>query len=74
MTKFFVDRNVWSDIAKRIRAAKRTHAAIAYVAQGGPTLLPLKPGGKSERPLSMIMWPSEWPFVGCVRDRTNAQR
>jgi len=44
MTKFLVDRNLWTEVARRVRAARRTYAAMAYVGQDGPTLLPLKPG------------------------------
>ena len=34
----------------------------------------LKPGGNVLRPVSMIRWPAEWSFDGCVSDRTSAHR
>ena len=37
-------------------------------------LLGSKPAGRSERPVSMIWWPAEWSFDGCVSDRTSDQR
>ena len=33
-----------------------------------------KPGGRSDRPVSMMWWPAEWSFDGWVSDRTSDQR
>ena len=50
------------------RSRRSTASRSAAAASGS------KPGGRSDRPVSMMWWPAEWSFDACVSDRTSAQR
>jgi phosphatidylserine/phosphatidylglycerophosphate/cardiolipin synthase-like enzyme len=46
VTRFLFNDALWSELASRIRRARRVHAAIAYVGSHVASLLPLRPGDR----------------------------
>ena len=46
VTSFLSNETLWQTLAARIRAARHVDAAIAYLGQGGATLLPLRRGDR----------------------------
>ncbi len=53
LTSFVSGAQVWQEITKRVRQAKRVHAAVAYVGEAGSRLLPLRRGDQLVVDLSL---------------------